>query len=180
MLEVQHNKDMLKGTLCALASIHSCCMGQEDDWSKLSLLTLYAITKYFKQFFFENLVPSTWLMRCCWSYLIHLWALLARLLLVDPVSCPSSCFLFRIIVVCFCFFDLYLYAWFQVLYFKDFVPCSIAQSAVDALTSINWKSYGLALRSIADHDGCIMLEWENLPQYFHVHIAIHCYRRQYP
>nr|XP_009804020.1 PREDICTED: uncharacterized protein LOC104249318 isoform X3 [Nicotiana sylvestris]XP_016511416.1 PREDICTED: uncharacterized protein LOC107828584 isoform X2 [Nicotiana tabacum] len=66
----------------------------------------------------------------------------------------------------------------EVLYFKDFVPCSIAQSAVDALTSINWKSYGLALRSIADHDGCIMLEWENLPQYFHVHIAIHCYHRQ--
>nr|XP_016464688.1 PREDICTED: uncharacterized protein LOC107787609 isoform X1 [Nicotiana tabacum] len=66
----------------------------------------------------------------------------------------------------------------EILYFKDFVPCSIAQSSVDAFTSINWKSYGLALRSIADHDGCVMLEWENLPQYFHVHIAIHCYRRQ--
>ncbi|OIT38485.1 type 2 dna topoisomerase 6 subunit b-like protein [Nicotiana attenuata] len=56
----------------------------------------------------------------------------------------------------------------EVLYFKDFVPCSNTQSSVDALTSINWKNYGLALRSIADHDGCVMLEWENLPQYFHV------------
>ncbi|CAN4097936.1 unnamed protein product [Withania somnifera] len=68
----------------------------------------------------------------------------------------------------------------EILYFKDFVPCSIAQSSLDALTSINWKSYGLALRNVADHDGSVMLEWENLPPDLHIHIAIHCYHRQYP
>ncbi|XP_055829297.1 type 2 DNA topoisomerase 6 subunit B-like [Solanum dulcamara] len=66
----------------------------------------------------------------------------------------------------------------EILHFKDFVPCSIAQSSLDALTSINWKSYGLALRSIADHDGSVILEWENLPPDFHIHIAIHCYHRK--
>ncbi|KAJ8557849.1 hypothetical protein K7X08_004615 [Anisodus acutangulus] len=68
----------------------------------------------------------------------------------------------------------------EILYFKDFVHCSVAQSSLDALTSINWKSYGLALRSVADHDGCVILEWENLPPHLHIHIAIHCYHRQYP
>lgn len=68
----------------------------------------------------------------------------------------------------------------EILYFKDFVPCSIAQSSLDALTSINWKSYGLDLRSVSDHDGCVMLEWENLPPDFQIHIAIHCYHSQYP
>ncbi|KAH0662499.1 hypothetical protein KY284_027430 [Solanum tuberosum] len=43
----------------------------------------------------------------------------------------------------------------EILYFKDFVPCSIAQSSLDALTSINWKSYGLALQSVADHDDSV-------------------------
>ncbi|XP_016574903.1 type 2 DNA topoisomerase 6 subunit B-like isoform X3 [Capsicum annuum] len=66
----------------------------------------------------------------------------------------------------------------EVLYFEDFVSCSIAQSSLDALTNINWKSYGLALRSIANHDGSVMLEWENLLPDFHIHIAIHCYHRQ--
>ncbi|KAK4365755.1 hypothetical protein RND71_013635 [Anisodus tanguticus] len=68
----------------------------------------------------------------------------------------------------------------EILYFKDFVHCSVAQSSLDALTSINWKSYGLALRSVADHDDCVILEWENLPPHFRIHIAIHCYHRQYP
>ncbi|KAM3308450.1 type 2 DNA topoisomerase 6 subunit B-like isoform X2 [Capsicum chacoense] len=68
----------------------------------------------------------------------------------------------------------------EVLYFEDFVSCSIAQSSLDALTNINWKSYGLALRSIASHDGSVMLEWENVLPDFHIHIAIHCYHRQYP
>ncbi|XP_049409929.1 type 2 DNA topoisomerase 6 subunit B-like isoform X2 [Solanum stenotomum] len=68
----------------------------------------------------------------------------------------------------------------EILYFKDFVPCSIAQSSLDALTSINWKSYGLALQSVADHDDSVMLEWENLPPDFQIYIAIHCYHRQYP
>ncbi|XP_059299371.1 type 2 DNA topoisomerase 6 subunit B-like [Lycium ferocissimum] len=66
----------------------------------------------------------------------------------------------------------------EILCFTDFVPCSVAQSSLDALTSINWKSYGLTLPNVADHDGCVMLEWENLPPYFHIHIAIHCYHRQ--
>ncbi|KAL0332545.1 UNVERIFIED_CONTAM: Type 2 DNA topoisomerase 6 subunit B-like [Sesamum calycinum] len=30
----------------------------------------------------------------------------------------------------------------EVLYFRDFLPCSIAQSSLDALASIEWKNYG--------------------------------------
>ncbi|XP_069155414.1 type 2 DNA topoisomerase 6 subunit B-like isoform X2 [Solanum lycopersicum] len=66
----------------------------------------------------------------------------------------------------------------EILYFKDFVPCSIAPSSLDAFTSINWKSYGLALRSVADHDDSVMLEWENLAPDLQIHIAIHCYHRK--
>ncbi|KAE9454616.1 hypothetical protein C3L33_13481, partial [Rhododendron williamsianum] len=58
-----------------------------------------------------------------------------------------------------------------VLYFKDFSPCSISQSALNGLTSIDWKNYGLSLRSIADQDGYIFLEWENLPANTHIDLA---------
>ena len=77
------------------------------------------------------------------------------------------------------FYDLKYY--FQILYFKDFSPCSISQSSLNGLTSIQWKSYGLTLKSIADQDGCASLEWENLPPYTDINIALHCYhKQQYP
>ncbi|GAB4839781.1 hypothetical protein Ancab_020491 [Ancistrocladus abbreviatus] len=46
----------------------------------------------------------------------------------------------------------------EVLYFKDFSPCHIHQSTLDAMKSINWNSYGLILRSIRDHYGSALLE----------------------
>ncbi|KAG5520907.1 hypothetical protein RHGRI_033461 [Rhododendron griersonianum] len=67
-----------------------------------------------------------------------------------------------------------------VLYFKDFSPCSISQSALNGLTSIDWKNYGLSLRSIADQDGYIFLEWENLPANTHIDLVLHCYHKEYP
>ncbi|XP_059656119.1 type 2 DNA topoisomerase 6 subunit B-like [Cornus florida] len=66
----------------------------------------------------------------------------------------------------------------EVFYFKDFTLCSISQSSLDALTSIDWKSFGLTLRSIADQDGCALLEWGNLPPHAHIDIALHCYHKQ--
>ncbi|XP_058193150.1 type 2 DNA topoisomerase 6 subunit B-like [Rhododendron vialii] len=66
----------------------------------------------------------------------------------------------------------------EVLYFKDFSPCSISQSALNGLTSIDWKNYGLSLRSIADQDGYIFLEWENLPANTHVDLVLHCYHKE--
>ncbi|XP_028100585.1 type 2 DNA topoisomerase 6 subunit B-like isoform X3 [Camellia sinensis] len=66
----------------------------------------------------------------------------------------------------------------EVLYFKDFSPSSISQSSLNGLTSIDWKSYGLILRSIADHDGYALLEWENLPPYAHIDIVLHSYHKQ--
>ncbi|KAI8527089.1 hypothetical protein RHMOL_Rhmol12G0048700 [Rhododendron molle] len=68
----------------------------------------------------------------------------------------------------------------MVLYFKDFSPCSISQSALNGLTSIDWKNYGLSLRSIADQDGYIFLEWENLPANTHIDLVLHCYHKEYP
>lgn len=66
----------------------------------------------------------------------------------------------------------------EVLYFKDFVPCSISQSSLNALTSIDWKSYGLNLRSISDQNDDALLEWENLPPNFHIDIVLHHYHKQ--
>ncbi|KAJ4959936.1 hypothetical protein NE237_019846 [Protea cynaroides] len=67
----------------------------------------------------------------------------------------------------------------EVLYFEDFTPCSIPQSSLDGLTSIDWKSYGLDLRtSVLDGNDCAMLEWENLPPHTHIDIVIHCYPQQ--
>ncbi|KAL6958329.1 hypothetical protein U1Q18_042413 [Sarracenia purpurea var. burkii] len=66
----------------------------------------------------------------------------------------------------------------EVLYFKDFSPCSISQSSMNGLTSIDWKSYGLTLRSIVDQEGYALLEWENLPPCTHIDIVLHCYDKQ--
>jgi hypothetical protein len=67
----------------------------------------------------------------------------------------------------------------EVLYFKDFSPNLIPQSSVNALTSIDWKSYGLKLMSLADHeDGSALLEWENLPPNIHIDIALHCHHKK--
>ncbi|KAM7468648.1 hypothetical protein LguiB_016210 [Lonicera macranthoides] len=68
----------------------------------------------------------------------------------------------------------------EVLYFRDFSPCPIPHSSLNALTSIDWKTYGLTLRSMADQDGSALLEWENLPPHCLIDIAIHCYYKQYP
>ncbi|KAF6165293.1 hypothetical protein GIB67_042709 [Kingdonia uniflora] len=35
----------------------------------------------------------------------------------------------------------------EVSYFEEFLPCLIPQSSVNSLTSIDWKSYGLSLRT---------------------------------
>ncbi|XP_073127456.1 type 2 DNA topoisomerase 6 subunit B-like [Henckelia pumila] len=68
----------------------------------------------------------------------------------------------------------------EVLYNRDFSPSSMPQSSLDALTSIEWKKYGLTLRSLADQDGLVLLEWENLPPCVHISIVLHRYSRQYP
>ncbi|XP_021727466.1 type 2 DNA topoisomerase 6 subunit B-like [Chenopodium quinoa] len=68
----------------------------------------------------------------------------------------------------------------EVLYFRDFSPCSIHQSASKALRSIKWNNYGLTPRSIADEENSLIFEWETLPPYTHIDIALHCYNKQYP
>ncbi|KAK9191878.1 hypothetical protein WN943_020494 [Citrus x changshan-huyou] len=67
----------------------------------------------------------------------------------------------------------------EVLYFKDFSPCPITQSSLTALTNIDWKSYGLVLKSIAVQGGYTALEWENLPPNIHFDMVLHCYHKQY-
>lgn len=68
----------------------------------------------------------------------------------------------------------------QVLFFKDFTPCLITQSSLDALVSIKWKDYGLSLKSIADQEGCVFLEWDSLPPSVHIDVVLHSYSKQYP
>ncbi|KAL8525993.1 hypothetical protein ACS0TY_015278 [Phlomoides rotata] len=68
----------------------------------------------------------------------------------------------------------------EVLHFQDFSPCPIPQPSLEALTSIEWKSYGLVLKSVGDQDGVTLLEWENLPPRSHIDIVLHRYRKQYP
>ncbi|GFQ00360.1 hypothetical protein PHJA_002180000 [Phtheirospermum japonicum] len=67
----------------------------------------------------------------------------------------------------------------EVLYFRDFIPCSVSQSSLDALTSINWKNYGLVLKSVGELDGVTLLEWENLPPYSHLDIVLHRYHKHH-
>ncbi|KAK6922187.1 hypothetical protein RJ641_012694, partial [Dillenia turbinata] len=68
----------------------------------------------------------------------------------------------------------------EVLYFRDFSPRPISQSTVNALSSIDWNTYGLTLKSVADQDGHVILEWENLPSGTHIDIVLHSHRNQYP
>lgn len=51
---------------------------------------------------------------------------------------------------------------------------------MNALISIEWKNYGLTLRSFVDQNGSALLEWEDLPTYAHIDIVLHCYHKQYP
>ncbi|XP_039043203.1 type 2 DNA topoisomerase 6 subunit B-like [Hibiscus syriacus] len=66
----------------------------------------------------------------------------------------------------------------EVLHFKDFLPCSVPGASLNALTSIDWRSYGLTLGSVVDQDDHALIEWENLPPHLHLHMAIHCYHKQ--
>eukprot|EP00261_Vitis_vinifera_P020564 XP_010651443.1 PREDICTED: type 2 DNA topoisomerase 6 subunit B-like isoform X4 [Vitis vinifera] len=66
----------------------------------------------------------------------------------------------------------------EVLCFYDFSPCAISQSSMNALISIDWKNYGLTLRSFVDQNGSALLEWEDLPTYAHIDIVLHCYHKQ--
>ncbi|XP_038982982.1 type 2 DNA topoisomerase 6 subunit B-like isoform X2 [Phoenix dactylifera] len=65
----------------------------------------------------------------------------------------------------------------QVMYFQDFMPCSISQPALHALTSIDWQNYGLRLRgNFVDGDDIAVLEWEdNL--FARMDIALHVYHK---
>nr|XP_023884228.1 type 2 DNA topoisomerase 6 subunit B-like isoform X2 [Quercus suber] len=56
-----------------------------------------------------------------------------------------------------------------------FRPCG-AKS--EALTSIDWRSYGLTLGSIMNQHGYALLEWEGLPPSAHIDIVLHCYHDQ--
>ncbi|XP_012846004.1 PREDICTED: uncharacterized protein LOC105966007 [Erythranthe guttata] len=66
----------------------------------------------------------------------------------------------------------------EVLYFRDFSPCSMSQSSIDALISIEWKKFGLVLKSVGEQDGVTLLEWENLPPRSHIDIVLHRYHKQ--
>lgn len=66
------------------------------------------------------------------------------------------------------------------MYYKDFSPCLISRSSLNALTSIDWKNYGLTLQSNSDENSNALLEWENLPQGFHIEIVLHHYQKKYP
>lgn len=54
------------------------------------------------------------------------------------------------------------------------------QSSLEALNSIDWKNYGLVLKSIGEQDAITLLEWENLPPCLHIDIVLHIYDKQYP
>ncbi|XP_057448484.1 type 2 DNA topoisomerase 6 subunit B-like isoform X2 [Lotus japonicus] len=66
----------------------------------------------------------------------------------------------------------------EVLYFKDFSPCTMSQSSMKALKGIGWKRYGLHLGGIVEKDGFAILEWENLPSDTHIDIVLHSYHKQ--
>nr|XP_043625109.1 type 2 DNA topoisomerase 6 subunit B-like [Erigeron canadensis] len=66
----------------------------------------------------------------------------------------------------------------EVLYFSDYSPGVISQSLLNELKIIDWKSYGLIIKCISNVDGCVFIEWEDLPPGFHVDIAIHCHHKK--
>ncbi|XP_020251574.1 type 2 DNA topoisomerase 6 subunit B-like isoform X2 [Asparagus officinalis] len=66
----------------------------------------------------------------------------------------------------------------QVLYFQDFSLASISDSSLSALISVNWQNYGLKLKSnFVDKDSHAVLEWDNIPLFSHIDIAIHSYNK---
>ncbi|CAN1792046.1 Type 2 DNA topoisomerase 6 subunit B-like [Linum perenne] len=60
----------------------------------------------------------------------------------------------------------------QVLYYENFKPSSMARSSLTALSSLDWKTYGLTLRNAIDQDGCL-LHWDNLQSNVHIYMALH-------
>ncbi|XWS69018.1 hypothetical protein CRYUN_Cryun04dG0143600 [Craigia yunnanensis] len=60
----------------------------------------------------------------------------------------------------------------EVLHFKDFSPCSVSQASLNALTSIDWRSYGLTLGSVVNQVDHALVEWESLPPYLHIDMVI--------
>ncbi|XP_040971278.1 type 2 DNA topoisomerase 6 subunit B-like isoform X1 [Gossypium hirsutum] len=66
----------------------------------------------------------------------------------------------------------------EVLHFKDFSPSSVSIASLNALTSIDWRSYGLTLVSAVDQVDHALIEWESLPPYLHIDMVIHCYHKQ--
>ncbi|KAI3763548.1 hypothetical protein L2E82_13472 [Cichorium intybus] len=50
----------------------------------------------------------------------------------------------------------------EVLYFNDFSHGLISQSLLKALETVDWKSYGLSIKSISDEDGCCVTVGRNL------------------
>ncbi|KAM6589307.1 hypothetical protein CsatA_011912 [Cannabis sativa] len=68
----------------------------------------------------------------------------------------------------------------EVLYFKDFSSCTITQSSLKALRSIDWRSYGLELGNVENRGSNVLIEWENLPAHAHIDIVLHLYNEQYP
>ncbi|KAJ6981195.1 hypothetical protein NC653_024559 [Populus alba x Populus x berolinensis] len=67
----------------------------------------------------------------------------------------------------------------EVLYFKDFTPCSISHSTLNVLSTIDWKSYGLTLENVVDRGVCVLV-WEDSPSHSHIDMVVHCYHKQYP
>ncbi|XP_021635214.2 type 2 DNA topoisomerase 6 subunit B-like [Hevea brasiliensis] len=65
----------------------------------------------------------------------------------------------------------------EVLYFEDYKPCTISESILNALASIDWKSYGLAGGNIVDRGGDL-LGWENLPPHTRLTMVLHSYNKQ--
>ncbi|KAI3497694.1 hypothetical protein L1887_33176 [Cichorium endivia] len=50
----------------------------------------------------------------------------------------------------------------EVLYFNDFSHGLISQSLLKALETVDWKSYGLSIKSISDEEGCCVTVGRNL------------------
>uniref|UniRef100_A0A6N2N392 Type 2 DNA topoisomerase 6 subunit B-like n=1 Tax=Salix viminalis TaxID=40686 RepID=A0A6N2N392_SALVM len=67
----------------------------------------------------------------------------------------------------------------EVLYFKDFTPCSISHSTLNVLSTIDWQSYGLTLENVVDQGVCV-LEWGDSPSHSQIDMVLHCYNKQYP
>ncbi|XP_037497141.1 type 2 DNA topoisomerase 6 subunit B-like isoform X2 [Jatropha curcas] len=65
----------------------------------------------------------------------------------------------------------------DVLYFEDFKPCPISESLQNALTSIDWKSYGLTLGNNVDEGGNLPIG-ANLPAHTRMVMVLHCYHKQ--